>query len=133
VPFSVTRHRLQGYADAVDDWARVPVVVLTRNDRAEAETAARELLMTSTVDAIAAMSDELALGVREAAQRLGISVPARLSITGWDDSPAAAAADLTTIAQSLREQGELCARAVIEPDVPTPPQAWRLVTRGSTR
>lgn len=139
VPFSVTRHRLQGYADAAADlgldWPRVPVVVLARNDRVEAEAAALGLLQQGGVDAIAAMSDELAFGVLQAARRLGVDVPARLAVAGWDDSAAAASAGLTTIAQSLRDQGELCARSVIEPGTTTTRTApsWRLVTRGSTR
>jgi DNA-binding LacI/PurR family transcriptional regulator len=137
--FPVTRHRLQGYADAAAglglDWAAVPVVVLARSDPAEAESAALRLLERADVDAVAAMSDVLALGVLAAARRLGTTVPAQLAVTGWDDGPAAAAAGLTTIAQSLREQGELCARTVVEPGTaPTrtaPP--WHLVTRASTR
>ncbi len=140
-PFGVTRRRLQGYADAAADlgldWRRIPVVVLARNDRAEAEAAALRLLQDggAAVDAVAAMSDELALGVLRAAERLGITVPAQLAVTGWDDSASAAPAGLTTIAQSLRDQGELCARSVVEPgDAPiriSPP--WRLVTRTTTR
>ncbi|PPK92454.1 DNA-binding LacI/PurR family transcriptional regulator [Kineococcus xinjiangensis] len=140
--FSVTRHRLQGYADAASaaglDWARIPVLVLARNDRAEAEAATQRLLQDSEtpVDAIAAMSDELALGALAAAHRLDRSIPAQLAVTGWDDTPAAAAAGLTTIAQSLRHQGELCARSVIEPGA-APAQAqnapvWQLVHRAST-
>ena len=144
-PFSVTRHRLQGYADAAADagveWSRVPVVVLARNDRAEAQRAALRLLGgdlagvgDTRVDAVAAMSDELALGVLASARHLGLDVPGRLAVTGWDDSAAAAGAGLTTVAQSLREQGELCARAVVEPGpVPREQPAWRLVTRASTR
>jgi DNA-binding LacI/PurR family transcriptional regulator len=139
VPFGLTRRRLQGYADAATDlgldWERIPVVVLARNDRAEAEAAALRLLESGIdVDAIAAMSDELAFGVLQAAQRLGIDVPGQLAVTGWDDSAAAASAGLTTIAQSLRDQGELCARSVVEPDVTTrTAPSWRLVTRVSTR
>jgi DNA-binding LacI/PurR family transcriptional regulator len=154
--FGVTRHRLHGFADAAADlgldWARIPVVVVARNDRAEAEAAALRLLEPGRragagrdggvgrdggpgVDAVAAMSDEMALGVLEAARSLGTAVPARLAVTGWDDSASAAAAGLTTVAHSLREQGELCARAVLEPcsaTVRTAP-SWRLVTRASTR
>src|SRR3954447_11836866 len=138
-PFSVTRHRLQGYADAAADlgvdWGRVPVAVLARNDRAEAEAAALRLLQDAGVDAVAAMGDELALGVLQAARRLGLEVPAEVAVTGWDDSAAAGPAGLTTVAQSLREQGELCARSVLEPGAGTlrvsPP--WRLVVRESTR
>jgi DNA-binding LacI/PurR family transcriptional regulator len=135
--FSVTRHRLQGYADAAADlgldWARVPVVLLARNDRAEAEAAAARLLREA--DAVAAMGDELALGVLTAAARIGLAVPAGLAVTGWDDSAAAGAAGLTTVAQSLREQGELCARAALGAgagEVRVRP-GWELVVRESTR
>ncbi len=36
------------------------------------------------MDAVAAMSDEMALGVLEAARERGTSVPAGLAVTGWD-------------------------------------------------
>jgi len=39
------------------------------------------------------------------AHQAGIVVPAALSVTGWDDTDAAAPARLTTVAQSLRDQG----------------------------
>jgi DNA-binding LacI/PurR family transcriptional regulator len=138
-PFSVTRHRLRGYAEAAADlgldWDRIPVVVLARADRGEAETAALRLLRDTGTDAVAAMSDELALGVLRAAEHLGATVPGGVAVTGWDDSPTAAAAGLTTVAHSLREQGELCARSVIGTGAAAtriaPP--WRLVTRASTR
>lgn len=132
-PFGVTRRRLRGYAEAAADagldWAAVPVVVLARNDRAEAEAAALALLGDGEVDAVAAMSDELALGMLAAARTAGRTV----AVTGWDDSPAAEAAGLTTIAQSLREQGALCARTVVEPGATAPAPSWHLVLRHSTR
>ena len=89
VPFSVTRHRLQGYADAAADlgldWERIPVVVLAqerpRRGRGGRAGGCCEEGGTG-VDAIAAMSDELALGVLQAARRLGIDVPAQLAVTG---------------------------------------------------
>ena len=112
------------------------MVVLPRNDRDEAEAAALRLLLDgdTTVDAIAAMSDELALGVLQAARRLGTEVPAQLAVTGWDDSASAASAGLTTIAQSLRDQGERCARFVVESDTTTTgtPPSWELVIRESS-
>src|SRR6202043_3209676 len=65
-------------------------------------------------DAIAAMSDELALGALRAAARAGRTVPGSVAITGWDDRDAAASAGLTTIRQSLRDQGR---------PAPAPPSA----------
>lgn len=137
--FSVTRNRLQGYADAAIDagfeWSNVPVVVLNRNDAAEAEAAAFRLLADpgTPVDAVAAMSDEIALGVLRAAARLDLEIPAQLAVTGWDDTPAAALAGLSTVAQSLREQGEMCARIVVEQRKTATSPRWHLVERSSTR
>jgi DNA-binding LacI/PurR family transcriptional regulator len=127
--FPVTRARLAGYRDAVRtaglDWTTTPVLTLARNDRAEAARAVAQLPLGT--DTVLAMSDELALGVLEATSR---AVPGDLAVTGWDDSPGAAG--LTTIEQSLRDQGRACARLVLGED-PGPPPTWRVVTRGSTR
>ena len=115
------------------DWHRVTVAVLARNDTVEA-AAVRLLREPPGVDAVAAMSDELALGVLRAADRLGVPVPERLAVTGWDDTPTAAPAGLTTIVQSLREQGASCARSVIELDSDRPsPPSWHRIERSSTR
>ncbi|MGY2130249.1 substrate-binding domain-containing protein [Blastococcus sp. SYSU DS0617] len=132
----MTRARLEGFAAALGErWAETPVVVLARNDPVEAEAAAERLLADGAVDAVAAMGDELALGVLRAAARLGRSVPAELAVSGWDDSAAAEAAGLTTIHQSLREQGRACALAVVQDEAGETllrPE-WRLVERATTR
>jgi DNA-binding LacI/PurR family transcriptional regulator len=73
--------------------------------------------------------------VLRAAERAGIAVPAALSVTGWDDSDAAGAAGLTTLAQSLRDQGIRCARLALGagPDIEDDAAAWRVVLRRTTR
>jgi DNA-binding LacI/PurR family transcriptional regulator len=130
--FRVTRRRLAGFRDAWHDlggtWQDVQVAVCARNSSAEAQDAALALLTgPEPPDAVAAMSDELAIGVLRAAARLGLSLP----VTGWDDSDAAAEAGLTTVRQSLREQGIRCARAALgEPGAGE--VEWRLVRRRST-
>src|SRR5215212_6184271 len=78
--FPVTRRRLEGLRDACiatgGAWARVPVLVCSRNSAAEGDAAAGELLRRPDApDAIAAMSDELALGALRAAARGGLPVP----------------------------------------------------------
>jgi hypothetical protein len=78
--FPVTRRRLEGLRDACvatgGAWARVPVCVCSRNSAAEGEAAAAELLRRPDApDAIAAMSDELALGALRAAARARVPVP----------------------------------------------------------
>jgi DNA-binding LacI/PurR family transcriptional regulator len=137
--FPVTRRRLEGLRDACAaagrDWARVPVVVCARNSAGEGESAAAELLASpEPPDAIAAMSDELALGALRAAARGGFAVPDGLAVTGWDDTEAAEPAGLTTLAQSLHEQGARCAQLALGGAATGVHEAsWRIVRRASTR
>jgi DNA-binding LacI/PurR family transcriptional regulator len=137
--FPVTRHRLEGLRDACvaagGGWTRVPVLVCSRNSAAEGEAAASDLLrQQDPPDAIAAMSDELALGVLRAAERSGVRIPDQLAVTGWDDSEAAAPAGLTTVAQSLHDQGARCAELALGGAAKGVHEAtWRIVRRASTR
>src|SRR5829696_3591504 len=138
VPFPVTRSRLEGYRQAAEDagiaWRDVVVAVCPRNDPAEAEQLAATLLASAQPpDAIAAMSDQLAAGVVRAARAAARVIPDELAVTGWDDLAVAAQLGLTTVAQSLREQGAACAQAALgqEPDPHT--ASWAIVRRGSTR
>ncbi len=89
--------------------------------------------------AIFAESDEMAFGALRALRRVGLQVPADISVIGFDDHPMAEYFDLTTISQDVREQGRQVAQqlvaAVSRPDgapvrrlhAPT-----RLVVRGTT-
>ena len=138
VLFPVTRHRLEGYRRAAEGagiaWADVTVAVCSRNDAAEAEQAATTLLSAANPpDEIAAMSDEQATGVVRAARAAGLEIPTDVALTGWDDAPVAAEFDLTTVAQSLREQGAACARSVLGEGTDPSAAQWSLVRRGSTR
>lgn len=60
--------------------------------------------------AIVADADSTALCVLATARRLGMKIPADLSVIGFDDVWAADAAGLTTIAQPLEESGRLGAQ-----------------------
>jgi DNA-binding LacI/PurR family transcriptional regulator len=111
--------------------------VCPANATAHGEALAGELLQGGDPpDAIAAMSDELALGALRAAARIGCRVPATVAITGWDDSDAAAFAGLSTVRQSLRDQGRRCARIALGH---TDRQAahelldWQVIERTTTR
>jgi DNA-binding LacI/PurR family transcriptional regulator len=138
VLFPVTRHRLEGYRQAAEEagiaWRDVLVAVCARNDAAEAERIAATLLTAAEPpDAIAAMSDEQASGVVRAARAAGRVIPDDVAVSGWDDAAVAAQLGLTTVAQSLREQGAACAQAALgqEPDSHT--GSWAIDRRGSTR
>jgi DNA-binding LacI/PurR family transcriptional regulator len=138
VLFPVTRERLEGYRQAAEGtgiaWRAVVIAVCARNDAAEAERIAASLLASAEPpDAIAAMSDQQAAGVVRAARAAGRVIPGDVAVTGWDDGPVAAELGLTTVAQSLREQGAACAQAALG-QKPNPHTAsWSIVRRGSTR
>ena len=131
--YRVTRERLAGYASAAPLDAVYEVAV---NSREEGRRAALALLdARPRPTALLAMSDELALGALAAARELELRVPEDVSVVGWDDLPSAR--ELTTIAQSLHDQGRTCAQLLVAAtereiagDVHFAP--WRLVTRGST-
>jgi len=65
-----------------------------------------------------------------------VRVPDQLAVTGWDDTPAAAPAGLTTVRQDLREQGARCARIALGDAAWTAGDArspWTVVPRVSSR
>jgi DNA-binding LacI/PurR family transcriptional regulator len=140
VTYPVTRHRWEGFLDAWRQAGGTPaalrIAVCPANATAHGEAFAEELFRgDDPPDAIAAMSDELALGALRAAARAGRSVPRAVAITGWDDSDAAAPAGLTTLRQSLRDQGNRCARIALghrESSAGQDPPGWQVVQRTST-
>jgi DNA-binding LacI/PurR family transcriptional regulator len=120
--------RLVGYRDAFQaaglDWEAVPRFAPDRAfDGAERPTA------------VIAATDQLALGVIEAARQAGVRVPEDLSVVGFDDIPGAASSQpgLTTVRQPLFEKGEIAGRLLTEGapgrEVILPVE---LVVRGST-
>ncbi len=138
VLFPVTRQRLAGYREAAEaagfDWRDVTIGVCGRNDPAEAERLAATLLASDRPpDAIAAMSDQQAAGVVLAAHAVGRVIPDDLAVTGWDDAAVAVQLGLTTIKQSLRDQGAACARAALGQDPGSFAERWSIMRRGSTR
>ena len=78
--------------------------------------------------AVLAATDCLALEVLEA----GVRVPEEVSVVGFDDIPAAAAAGLTTVRQPLFEKGEIAGRLLSEGTVDEVVLPVELVVRGST-
>jgi DNA-binding LacI/PurR family transcriptional regulator len=84
--------------------------------------------------AIVGLSDVLALGALQALASRGLSVPAEVSVCGFDDITAAAAANLTTIHQPIREKGQHVGRLLLDPES-QPRQVLlpiSLITRGTT-
>ena len=136
--FPVTRHRLQGLRDACADlgrpWSEVRVAVCARNDLDLGAAHTVDLLTSQDPpDAIAAMSDQLALGALRAARDAHLRVPAELAVTGWDDASAAGPAGLTTIRQSLHDQGVRCARLALGHHDENQQATWQVVHRRTSR
>ncbi|MFG6467745.1 LacI family DNA-binding transcriptional regulator [Roseateles sp. BYS87W] len=96
--------------------------------------------------AVFASNDDMALGVLAAAQRLGLPVPAELSVVGFDDSPTAGLVwpPLTTVRQPMAAMARAAVEmlvAVQRPDMagaPDDPELHKvlpheIVVRDSTR
>ncbi|WP_125778410.1 LacI family DNA-binding transcriptional regulator [Antribacter gilvus] len=134
----VTHDRLAGYRDAVTavglSWQETYVLALSRNDRGEAQHALSSAIADGVpVDLVLCTSDELALGALDALRENGLAVPDDVSVTGWDDGPGAEAAGLSTVWQSLFEQGRVCGSVAAGLEVTSTSSAWRIVPRSTTR
>jgi DNA-binding LacI/PurR family transcriptional regulator len=84
--------------------------------------------------AIVGLSDVVALGALQALASRGLSVPADVSVCGFDDITAAEAANLTTVHQPIREKGQHVGRLLLDPES-QPRQVLlpiSLITRGTT-
>jgi DNA-binding LacI/PurR family transcriptional regulator len=142
--YRVSRSRLEGYAAAVEaaglSWSEVPVYESPGSTRSLGREAAEVLLSSEPrPTAMLALSDQLALGIVEAAKERGLSVPDDISVVGFDDVPSAASATppLTTVHQDHAEKGLLAGRMLVSqlreedgPNLELLPT--RLVVRGST-
>lgn len=108
------------------------------NDPASGVTALERLwALPEPPTAVVASTDVLATGVLHAAYERGVRVPEQLSVTGFDDIPAAAFAvpALTTMRMPMREIVEQAVRmALDEPDAAEHPTVLTpsLVVRAST-
>ena len=141
--FAISRARAAGWRDALadagiairEDW-------LLEGDfsAATGHELTRRLLARGDITAIFASNDLLAMGALRAAAELGIAVPQRLSVIGFDgiDLGAYTYPALTTVGFPIRAMGEMAAQILIERiagsssaarDVIVPP---RLMSREST-
>jgi DNA-binding LacI/PurR family transcriptional regulator len=137
--YPVTSARLAGWRYGLEAagiaWAAVVKEECVLNAREHGAAGLRALLARDPgVTAVLCATDQLALGVMAAAEELGRP---DLSIVGFDDIPAAAARDLTTVRQPLLEKGLTAGRLLVEPPAhPSPHEIIlpvELVERGSTR
>ncbi|MGN7705081.1 LacI family DNA-binding transcriptional regulator [Cellulosimicrobium sp. 22601] len=103
------RRRLDGYRRALIEHGHTLDPAFTRwtnRDLDTAQATARDLLdEPHRPDAIFAADDLLAAATVRAAHDLAITIPADLSVIGYDDTETARALSLTTISQPLAHSG----------------------------
>jgi DNA-binding LacI/PurR family transcriptional regulator len=112
--FTSSAHRLRGYKQALAAAGiEVESGLIRRGPHdagVAAEQAAELLKSPHPPSAIFAASDSQAIGVLAAADRLGVPVPGRLSVVGFDDIESAAFLGLSTVRQPLALSGAEGAR-----------------------
>lgn len=120
--YTATRNRLAGYFDELSrfgvDIAKVPVYE-TGNDAATTRAGLETIFAgAEPPTAILAMSDRMAMVAIDWLTQRGLSVPADVSVIGFDGVPDGALCDppLTTIAQPIIEIGRRAARMILDFD-----------------
>jgi DNA-binding LacI/PurR family transcriptional regulator len=129
-----SRERVAGYLAGLGGTAPVQIYEAYGNFPESGARAARTLMgLEPRPTALLCTTDVLAFGAIGALREDGLEVPGDVSVTGFDDVPAASAFGLTTVRQPLVEKGREAGRLLIEPDtereVVLP---LELVPRGST-
>ncbi|TLS49593.1 LacI family transcriptional regulator [Paenibacillus antri] len=108
---SSSRERVEGYKKALEEAGLAVDEALIRISSFDIEggkEAARQLLeLTEPPTAVFACNDLLAIGILQVCRAMGLAVPARLSVVGFDNTLIASLAEppLTTIAQPIPELG----------------------------
>lgn len=122
--FMPIRDRFLGYYQALEEVGipfRAEYHRQGEHGRLPARRLARELLsLPDPPTAIFAYSDTQAIGVLEAARDLGVAVPERLSVIGFDDVEGAEYWHLTTVRQPLFESGVVGCELLFEEMVTLP-------------
>ncbi|MDQ2838243.1 MAG: LacI family DNA-binding transcriptional regulator [Actinomycetota bacterium] len=114
-PHPVRQLRLTGLLDQLVAGASVAVTERTANSRDEGALGAAALLSTcAELTAIMCTSDILALGVLDELAARGIVAGRDLTVTGFDDVPAAAVAGLTTVHQPLEGKGRSAIESLLD-------------------
>lgn len=119
--FRDNRERLAGYLETLAaagvPATDVPIWETSGLSREQAMSGAAALLATQPrPTALLCMSDELALAALAVARERGLSVPAHLSVAGFDDTPPARWSEpaLTTVRQDLVDKGRTAGRLCLD-------------------
>jgi LacI family transcriptional regulator len=114
----VSMRRFNGYTNAIGGKGlRIDPGLIVQGDfsrQSGREQAAA--LFAAKPTAIFASNDEMAVGIIDAANAAGISIPGQISVVGFDDNAVARTARprLTSVRQPLEEMGEVACRILID-------------------
>ena len=113
---ATTARRREGFVSVLEEFGLDASLVVSEawGSAGGARGMARLLSDTVAPTAVFAECDEIALGALRTLRSAGLAVPGRVSVVGVDDHELAAAVELTTVAQPVREQGAAAARALLE-------------------
>lgn len=133
--------RVEGWKTALTDSGLGPDYLVQGDWTAECGyEAGTEFVSQRSVSAMFIGNDQMALGFLRAVQEGGLSVPADISVVGYDDQPEAAYffPALTTVRQDFEEAGRRCIGLLLQQvDAGTeaihPVLEPRLIVRSSTR
>jgi len=113
----IASDRRRGYRTSMRRHGLGDRVRVVPGDHTEASGAhaARGLLADGLPTAVVTFSDRVALGLLDAFSRAGVDVPGDVSVTGYDDSPAARLAhiDLTSVSQDAEQQASHAVAAAV--------------------
>lgn len=135
VELESSNRRLQGYKDALAQ-AGIPVdeSLIAAGDYTT-ETGvkgARKLLSSNNPPtAIFASNDQMAMGVFQVAEEMGLRIPEDLSLVGFDNIPESKYLGLTTVDQFISEMGYVGTQMLIKiiNGIPLEDQTYRMQTR----
>ncbi len=109
--------RIVGYCRAMERAGLPTTDLLVDGDfNAPSGVAGAEALLAQHCDAIFCANDSTAMGALETIRARGLDVPGDVALAGFDDLDFAAHLDppLTTVRQSVREQGAEAARTLFQ-------------------
>ncbi len=107
--------RLRGLSETIP--GTLTLISGGHNSYTSGASAATHLVESGPLpSAIIGLSDAIALGVLSVLRERGVSVPGDVSVTGFDDIPAARVAELTTVQQPIRRRGQMVGRLLVDPN-----------------
>jgi len=127
--------RLKGYRDALEK-AGIPVdeeLIASGDYTTETGVSgARQLLgLANAPSAIFASNDQMAMGVYQVAQEMGLRIPDNLSVVGFDNITESKYMGLTTVDQFISEMGYVATQMLIKliNGIPLEDQTYRMQTK----